>query len=96
VVAHKITEVRAALEAPLGPAVAFGLFGEETPAVPALPFTQESRLEFAAGLFFIQKLQIDQVRDLFDISDRVGDASGPEGVRDPVQLPAQVLFIAAP
>ena len=37
----------------------------------------QARPEFAIGFLLIEKLQIDEVRNLFDIGDRICHATGP-------------------
>src|SRR5206468_13011895 len=44
------------------------------------------------GCLLIEKLQIDEVRNLFDIGDRICHATCPEDVGDVVQLSADLLI----
>ena len=65
-VAHEIAQVVPALEPPLAPAVTLSLKREETRAVAS----RKPRPQLAVGLFFIEQLEVDEIRDLLDVGGR--------------------------
>jgi hypothetical protein len=83
-VAHEIAQVCTASETPLGPAETFGLFGVEQSAVTVGLFSHEPLFKFAAGFLLVEQLEVNQIRNLLDIGNRIGHTAGPEDVGDPV------------
>jgi hypothetical protein len=90
-VADEVPQLLATLESPLRPPVPLGLLGEEQPAVPVAFAAGQPGAEFTIGFLFIQQLEVDEVGDLLDVGDRIGDAPGPEDIGDAVELSAKVL-----
>ena len=45
-------------------------------------------MQFAVVFFFVQQLEEDEVGNLLDVSDRIGDTTGPEDVGDVIELAA--------
>jgi hypothetical protein len=72
---------------PTGPAEPIGLGWEEPPITSGA----ETTLELADRLLLVQKFQIDEVRDLLNLGDRIGYAACPQNVRDPIELSSQGL-----
>ena len=85
-VTDEIAQVVAAPEAPLGPPEPFGLLGEQACTLPPAP---RRPLELPRRLLLVEELEVDEVRDLLDVGDRVGHPTGPQDVGDPVELAAQ-------
>ena len=90
-VAYEVAKHRAALETPLGPTETLGLFGIEPFAVAVGLLADEPLFEFAAGFLLVEQLKVNQIRNLLDIGNRIGDTAGPKDVGDPVQFSAQIL-----
>ena len=91
-VAHEIAQTGTALEAPLGPAETLGLFGVEQFAIAVGLLAHEPRLKFATGFLLVEQLEVDEIRNLLDIGNRIGDTASPKDVGDPVKLSTQVLI----
>ena len=91
-VADEVAQILSALEAPLGPAEALGLGGEEEGAVPGA----EPALELAGGFLLVEEFQVDEVGDLLDVGDGIGHATGPQDVGDLVELAPQCLVHPVP
>ena len=53
---------------------------------------KKASAQLAVGLLFVQQLQEDQVRDLFDIGDGVRHAACPKDVGDVIELAAKLLI----
>ena len=86
-VADEVEHLAAGLEAPLRPAVALRLGGEERGAVEG---DAEQLGLGALVLRLVEELQIEQVGELLDVGDGIGQAAGPHGVSDLVELLADV------
>ncbi len=74
-VADEVAQFRAALEAPVAPAITFRLRRVEQLGVAT--GTAEAGAQFAVRLLFVEQLEEDEVGNLLDVGDRVGHATGP-------------------
>jgi hypothetical protein len=86
-VADEIEQVATGFETPLGPAVAFRLCGEKGRAV------ESDAEQFGLGVLvfhLVEEFQIEQVGKLLDVGDGIGQAAGPHGIGDLVELVTDV------